>query len=388
MTELYNSLPTVANACLLLADGTRLYGQAIGKPGATIGEICFNTSMTGYQEILTDPSYTGQLICFTFPHIGIIGTNDEDIESLEAYAAGLIVREPLTPPSNFRSTSDFNEWLKRNGVTGISGIDTRALTKHIRDNGAQNAAIVTWEGEDMPKMGDMAEQLASAPNMEGLELASMASCKDSYGWDSSEWVLGEGYPKTSEGEYNVVAIDFGQKLNILRCLTSRGCKVTALPGSSSADDILALKPDGIFISNGPGDPSATAAYASNVLKPLIDAGIPIFGICLGHQLIAHAVGGKTVKMKQGHRGANHPVKNLERNIVEITSQNHGFVVEAASLPENAEVTHFSLFDGTVEGLRLKDKPVFSVQYHPESSPGPHDSRYLFDDFVGMMQSST
>lgn len=368
----------------MLADGAVFYGQSVGAIGHTVGEICFNTSMTGYQEILTDPSYTGQLICFTFPHIGNVGCNAEDVESKGKYASGLIVREPITPPSNFRSEAPLEDWLKERNIPGISGVDTRALTHYIRDKGAQNAAIITWEAGNQPDIQPALDLLKAAPSMEGLDLASHACSNEAYPWAESIWSLDNGHMAVEDSQYHVVAIDFGQKLNILRSLSSAGCRVTSVPSSYSAEQILAIKPDGIFVSNGPGDPAATAKYASKVIQPLIDSGLPMFGICLGHQLIALAAGGKTTKMAQGHRGANHPVKNLQTGLVEITSQNHGFVVLADGLPEHIDVTHISLFDGTVEGLRLKDKPVFSVQYHPESSPGPHDSRYLFEEFVGMM----
>lgn len=375
------------DALLLLADGTVFYGRGIGNPGTVTGEICFNTAMTGYQEVLTDPSYHGQIITFTFPHIGNVGANPEDIESVNHGANGLIVRELVTPPSNYRSTIDFNLWLKEKEITGISGIDTRALTRHIRLHGAQNCLIAYIEGGTAQNLDALKEKLGKVPNLDGLELAKNVTTKSSYGWSETRWKHGVGYGKSEKGKFKVVAIDYGEKLNILRSLTERGCQVTAVGSETSAEDIIAMKPDGIFLSNGPGDPAATGKYAVNTIRSLINAGLPIFGICLGHQLVSLAMGAKTEKMHQGHRGANHPVKNLKSGAVEITSQNHGFVVTEGSLPKDVEITHISLFDGTIEGVRHKTKPVFSVQYHPESSPGPHDSQYLFDDFLKLMEEN-
>ncbi len=373
-------------AVLLLADGSTFYGYGIGNTGIVTGEICFNTSLTGYQEILTDPSYKGQIITFTFPHIGNVGTNEEDIESEHITANGLIIRELITPASNFRSTSELQRWLSKHKMTGICGIDTRALTRMIRLKGPQNCLIVHTEEGKLPSVVELKKKLDDVPDLDGLELAKSVTTHSMYDWNQTRWKLGKGYGTTTEQKYHVVAIDYGDKLNILRSLASRGCKVTVVPADISAKDIMSLKPDGIFLSNGPGDPAATAEYAVPVIKELIDANIPVFGICLGHQLLALALGAQTEKMHQGHRGANHPVKNHDTEMVEITSQNHGFVVTLRSIPEHVEVTHTSLFDGTVEGVRHKSKPAFSVQYHPESSPGPHDSQYLFDKFVKLMET--
>lgn len=381
------TIPAPYNAALLLADGAVFYGYGIGAHGSAMGEICFNTGMTGYQEILTDPSYCAQVITFTFPHIGNVGTNDEDVESRDVFAAGLIVREAITAPSNFRSSAGFDEWLKARGVTGISGIDTRALTRHIRRNGAQNVAILYSEERSLDSAALRAE-LAARPSLEGMELSKRVSTKETYEWTQTCWQLGRGFGEQSKSKRHVVAIDYGEKYNILRLLAQYDCRVTVVPADTSAKAILALKPDGVFLSNGPGDPAATGEYALPILRELIAASLPIFGICLGHQLLALAVGARTEKMHQGHRGANQPVQDQRSRRVEITSQNHGFVVCHSSLPADAEVTHLSLFDGTIEGFRLKDKPVFAVQYHPESSPGPHDSRYLFQQFMEMMDAQT
>jgi carbamoyl-phosphate synthase small subunit len=381
-------LPSNANACLMLADGTVFFGNGIGAQGMTGGEICFNTAMTGYQEVLTDLSFAGQIITFTFPHIGNVGSNDEDNEAVKPAVAGLVLREKPTDPSNFRSNSHLETWLAKHGITGIYGIDTRALTRHIRHHGAQNAVIAHVKTGDTIDINALKAALNNCPDMTGCELAATVTCDAPYEWTQTTWELGSGYGTQEKTDYHVVAFDFGEKLNILRSLAQRGCKVTVVPAKTSAQDVLKFKPDGIFLSNGPGDPSATGAYAVPVLKQLIDSGIPMFGICLGHQLLGQALGGKTAKLPQGHRGANHPVKNLETGAVEITSQNHGFAVIADSLPSDVKVTHISLFDGTVEGLRSTTKPVFTVQYHPESSPGPHDSQYLFDNFVSLMKNAS
>jgi carbamoyl-phosphate synthase small subunit len=380
-------IPPHANACLMLADGKVFFGNGIGAEGITSGEICFNTAMTGYQEVLTDSSFAGQIITFTFPHIGNVGCNEEDIETVKPSVSGLVVRELPTAPSNFRSTQSFDAWLKKHGITGIHGVDTRALTRYIRHHGAQNAAIMVAKSAKQLDLTALQKAIADCPDMHGRELAASVTTSKTYEWTQTAWKLGTGYGKLTAPQFHVVAIDYGEKLNILRRLAERGCKVTVVPARTSAEDILKLKPDGIFLSNGPGDPAATGEYAVPVLKKLIDSGIPIFGICLGHQLLGLALGGKTEKLEQGHRGANHPVKNLETGAVEITSQNHGFAVIQDSLPKDVKVTHVSLFDGTVEGLRATGKPLFTVQYHPESSPGPHDSQYLFDDFVKLMKTS-
>lgn len=384
----------LADACLILADGTVFWGRNFGWGGTVFGEICFHTGMTGYQETLTDPSFSGQIITFTFPHIGNTGCNGDDIESdstgraLRLGAAGLITREYPTTPSNWRSVESFNDWLAARGIAGICGVDTRAITRHIRMKGAQNAAIVRVRSSEFGvQLEEIKEKLAAMPSMAGLELAATVTCEKPYHWTEARWRNApECRMPIPDPRFHVVAIDYGEKLNILRCLVSHGCKVTVVPAKTPAKEILALKPDGVFLSNGPGDPAATGAYAVPVLQELIASGLPVFGICLGHQLLALALSGKTAKMPQGHRGANHPVQDLATGKVEITSQNHGFAVLAESLPAGVTVSHVSLFDGTVEGLRVEGKPVFSVQYHPESSPGPHDSMYLFERFVDLMKS--
>ncbi|HEU5046771.1 MAG TPA: glutamine-hydrolyzing carbamoyl-phosphate synthase small subunit [Rickettsiales bacterium] len=383
-----NELPSHMNAALLLADGTIFYGKALGAAGTVFGEICFNTAMTGYQEIMTDPSYNGQIVTFTFPHIGNVGCNAQDIESDSGRhlgACGLVVRQGITEPSNYRATLHFDDWLIKKKITGISGVDTRALTRHIRKNGAQNVAIIAGsEPLSMQKLQQAYEELKRHPSLKGMELAKKVTVAKPYEWIEPRLLLTGSKPQTIK--HHVVAVDYGEKLNILRCLASLGCKITVVPAETSAEEILALKPDGVFLSNGPGDPAATGQYAVPVIRKLVDSGLPVFGICLGHQMLALALGGKTEKMHQGHRGANHPVKHLETGKVEITSQNHGFVV-SEDLPPELEVTHRSLFDGTIQGLKHKSKPVFCVQGHPEASPGPHDSLYLFEKFVGMMNNA-
>ncbi len=390
MTEPFVTPP---NAALVLADGSVFSGYGIGKEGSTSGEICFNTSMTGYQEILTDPSYTGQLICFTFPHVGNVGCNVEDLESTvenqeTSGASGLILREAITEPSNFRATAHLNDWLKRRGITGISGIDTRALTRHIRTSGAQNCAIGFVAQGAWQLAREKAEKaLSQAPDMNGLELSAHVTTKENYEWNTPRWSLtpARHAPPATHHPLHVVAVDYGIKLNILRSLTSAGCRVTIVPATATAEEILAHKPDGVFLSNGPGDPAATGSYAVPVIKKIIATDIPVFGICLGHQMLGIALGCRTEKMRQGHRGANHPVKDLATGKVEITSQNHGFAISDAGLPPEVLVTHRSLFDGTIQGIAVKGKPIFSVQGHPEASPGPQDSQYLFAQFVGMIQ---
>jgi len=377
-------IPPNADACLVLADGKVFFGKGIGADSIGVGEICFNTGMTGYQETLTDLSFSQQIITFTFPHIGNIGCNEEDIESIRPSVSGLVVRELPTTPSSFRSHISLDTWLKNHNIPGIAGVDTRALTRYIRKVGAQNGAIARIPSTGF-NLQSIMDAVKACPPMEGRELAGTVTCKAPYEWTLGTWALGDISHK-STNKYHVVAIDYGEKLNILRCLAQRDCKVTVVPAKTSAEAILAYKPDGIFLSNGPGDPAATGVYAVPELQKLIASGTPIFGICLGHQLLGLAFGGKTEKLKQGHRGANQPVKNLETGAVEITSQNHGFAVVAGTMPSHIKVTHISLFDGTVEGLRSTEKPVFAVQYHPESSPGPHDSQYLFDNFVKMMES--
>jgi carbamoyl-phosphate synthase small subunit len=381
--------PPGANAALVLADGTVFWGRGVGAAGTRVGEVCFNTSMTGYQEILTDPSYAGQIITFTFPHIGNVGANAEDVETMTPAARGLVLRADITEPENFRATRPLDEWLKSYGLVGISGIDTRALTRRIRDLGAPNGALchapLSDERGGQLDIASLHTQAKEWPGLEGMDLALEVTCRQTYAWDETGWKLGEGYGRLTEPKHHVVAIDYGAKRNILRCLASAGCRVTVVPATASAADVLRHKPDGVFLSNGPGDPAATGQYAVPVIKELLATGIPMFGICLGHQMLALALGGRTEKLAKGHRGANHPVKDLATGKVEITSQNHGFVVMPESLPAEAEVSHVSLFDQTNEGLRLKGKPVFSVQYHPEASPGPQDSHYLFERFVKLIE---
>jgi carbamoyl-phosphate synthase small subunit len=375
-----------ATALLVLADGTVLEGFGLGASGHAVGEVCFNTAMTGYEEILTDPSYAGQIITFTFPHIGNVGANPEDIEATTPAARGLIVRADVTEPANWRATQHLRAWLLSHGLIGIAGVDTRRLTRRIRDLGAPTGVI-----RHAPDGGiDVDAAVAQArawPGLEGMDLAAEVTTRQSYEWDETRWALGAGYGRQDKPRFNVVAIDYGAKRNILRNLAERGCKVTVVPAAATAEDVMRHKPDGVFLANGPGDPAATGVYAVPVIQQLIATGIPIFGICLGHQLLGLALGGKTAKMAIGHRGANHPVKDLETGKVEITSQNHGFVVVPDSLPAGVEKTHVSLFDGTLEGLKLVGKPVFSVQYHPEASPGPRDSHYLFDRFIDLMRTS-
>jgi carbamoyl-phosphate synthase small subunit len=376
--------PPGATAALVLADGTIFWGRGIGAAGTVVGEVCFNTSMTGYQEILTDPSYAGQIITFTFPHIGNVGTNEEDIETSTPAARGLVLRADITDPANFRSTKHLDGWLKSYNLVGISGIDTRALTRRIRDLGAPNGTLC-HAPDGKFDLDALRAKAMTWPGLEGMDLALEVTCRQMYTWDQTRWALGKGYGKLENPKFKVVAVDYGAKRNILRCLSNAGCAVTVVPATATAEDILRHKPDGVFLSNGPGDPAATGEYAVPVLKELLQKDVPIFGICLGHQLLSLALGAKTEKLDRGHRGANHPVKDLQTGKVEITSQNHGFVVVPESLPKDVEVTHVSLFDGTNEGIRHKSKPAFSVQYHPEASPGPEDSHYLFDRFVEMME---
>lgn len=375
-----------STAVLILEDGTIFHGQGFGAETKNIGELCFNTSMTGYQEIMTDPSYAGQIITFTFPHIGNTGTNAEDIETLNPAARGMVVREEITNPSSWRQDNHLDAWLKHHNLPGIAGIDTRALTKRIRDLGAPKAAIIYRE--DMKFDTDsVLQEIKEWNGLNGLDLAIEVTTKESYNWDEALWVLGQGYAKQDTPNKTIVAIDYGAKRNILRCLAATGAKVIVVPAQTSAEEILKHKPDGVFLSNGPGDPSATGQYAVPVIKELLEKEIPLFGICLGHQLLSLAVGATTQKMHLGHRGANHPVKDVHTGKVEITSQNHGFEVITDTLPETAELTHFSLFDKTNEGMRLKNKKAFSVQYHPEASPGPQDSHYLFDRFITMIDEA-
>ncbi len=378
--------PKDATGVIVFNDGTVLWGRGFGAETSRVGEICFNTSMTGYQEILTDPSYAGQIITFTFPHIGNTGTNPEDIETVNPAACGLIVREDITNPSNWRTSKHLDQWLKSYDLPGISGIDTRALTRRIRDGGAPNG-VIAYAPDGKFDIEDLLKQAQAWPGLDGLDLAKGVSCTQTYSWDETLWDLKEGYGKQANPEFHVVAVDYGAKRNILRCLAASGCKVTVVPATSSVEDIMAHKPDGVFLSNGPGDPAATGKYAVPVIRDLLAKNMPIFGICLGHQMLALALGGATRKMHLGHRGANQPVKDIHTGKVEITSQNHGFEVLPDTLPKNVEVTHVSLFDGSNEGLRVTDKPAFSVQYHPEASPGPQDSHYLFGRFVEMIKES-
>ena len=378
-----SGLEAPATALLVLEDGTVFGGQGIGASGRAVGEVCFNTAMTGYQEILTDPSYAGQIITFTFPHIGNVGANPEDVETTTPAARGLVLQGDITEPANWRAAQDLNAWLKSQGLIGISGLDTRRLTRRIRDAGAPRGCIA-----HDPQGGLDPQALLDAtldwPGLDGMDLAKEVTCRQTYGWNETPWQLDTGYGQLSKPRRHVVAVDFGAKRNILRTLAGHGCQVTVVPATASEEDILRHKPDGIFLSNGPGDPAATGTYAVPVVRRLIEAGLPIFGICLGHQILALALGARTEKMHLGHRGANHPVKDLATGKVEITSQNHGFVLVEGSLPKGTEATHVSLFDGSNEGIRVKDRPVFSVQYHPEASPGPHDSHYLFERFVALI----
>jgi carbamoyl-phosphate synthase small subunit len=377
-----------ATALLVLADGTVFEGHGLGATGSAVGEVCFNTAMTGYQEILTDPSYAGQIVTFTFPHIGNVGTNDEDIETVNMAATpgarGAILQAAITDPSNYRATRHLDQWLRARGIIGLSGIDTRALTALIREKGMPNAVIAN-EPSGLFDLAALKKNARDWPGLVGMDLVPMVTSGQRFSWDEGEWAWGKGYARAENPEFHVVAIDYGVKRNILRLLASNGCKVTVVPATTSAEDIMALKPDGVFLSNGPGDPAATGEYAVPVIREMIDKSVPTFGICLGHQMLGIALGGRTVKMHQGHHGANHPVKDLTTGKVEVTSMNHGFAVDKDSLPANVEQTHISLFDGSNCGIALKDKPVFSVQYHPEASPGPRDSHYLFKRFVEMMR---
>jgi carbamoyl-phosphate synthase small subunit len=378
--------PAGATGCLVLASGDVLWGRGFGAEGDAVGEVCFHTAMTGYQEVMTDPSFAGQIITFTFPHIGNVGANPDDLEADDPHALGVIVREDVTEPSNFRSAERLDKWMRRHRRIGLAGVDTRALTRRIRGGGAPNAVIA----HRADGLFDVEALLAAArgwPGLEGMDLAREVSTATHYGWEGGVWRLGFGYGEPEETDLcdgkrpHVVAIDYGSKRNIFRNLVRAGAKVSVVPATATAEQVMALKPDGVFLSNGPGDPAATAEYAAPVIRALLDTGLPLFGICLGHQLLGLAVGARTTKMFQGHRGANHPVRRLADGAVEITSMNHGFAVERESLPANVRETHVSLFDGSNAGLELTDRPAFSVQYHPEASPGPQDSLYLFERFV-------
>ena len=371
---------------IVFADGRTVWGKGFGSEGQVVGELCFHTAMTGYQEIMTDPSFARQILAFTFPHIGNVGANEEDVEAGEAHALGCLVREAVTSPSNFRASQDFPGWMAATGRIGISGVDTRALTRLVRKEGPPTIAIAhNAKGEfDLEALQQMA---AEWPGLEGMDLAKEVSCDQLEAWSGGKWELGEGYRLGGNdmSQPHVVAIDYGAKRNIFRNLVEAGARVTVLPATASFDEVMAEEPDGFFLSNGPGDPAATGEYAVPVIKAMLDSKKPLFGICLGHQMLALAVGGKTAKMFQGHRGANHPVKRLDDGTVEITSMNHGFAVERQGLPDNVRETHVSLFDDSNCGIELTDRPAFSVQYHPEASPGPQDSFYLFEKFVGMMR---
>ncbi|MFV8823391.1 glutamine-hydrolyzing carbamoyl-phosphate synthase small subunit [Thauera sp. WH-2] len=374
------------SALLALADGTVFHGKGIGAVGSTVGEVVFNTSMTGYQEILTDPSYCRQIVTLTYPHIGNTGVNTEDVESTRVQAAGLVIRDLPILASNFRMSERLDSYLRAQNVVAIAGLDTRRLTRVLREKGAQAGCIVTAaEGETLNADAAVA-QARSFPGLAGMDLAKVVSASERYPWAESEWVLGEGYGKCEDGRFHVVAYDFGVKYNILRMLAERGCRLTVVPAQTPAAEVLALQPDGVFLSNGPGDPEP-CDYAIEAIRELIAARVPTFGICLGHQLLALASGAKTMKMKFGHHGANHPVKDLDSGQVLITSQNHGFAVDPTSMPANLRVTHQSLFDGSNQGIARTDAPAFSFQGHPEASPGPHDVAYLFDRFIGLMESA-
>ena len=374
-------------ALLLASDGTKIYGHGFGATGHTFGEVCFNTAMSGYQEIITDPSYASQIVAFTFPHIGNVGVNPADIETsntTKAEAArGIIVRERVSDPSNFRAQDHLSDWLVAQQIIGISGVDTRAITTRIRDHGMFNAVLAHAPDGQFDEAA-LAAELKDFAGLEGADLAGRVTSAENYAWAQGRWHWPEGFSEET-ARHHVVALDFGIKKNILRCLASVGCRVTVVPATTAASDIMALEPDGIFLSNGPGDPAATGAYAVAQISALVESGLPVFGICLGHQMLALALGAQTQKMKQGHHGANHPVKDVETGKVEITSMNHGFTVDRETLPDTVAETHISLFDGTNCGIRLKDRPVFSVQYHPEASPGPQDSHYLFDRFTAAME---
>ena len=380
-----SDMPQGATAALVLADGSVMWGRGFGAHAeSAVGEVCFNTGMSGYQETLTDPSYAGQVVTFTFPHIGNVGANAEDIEG-DIAARGLIVNRDVTEPSNWRATQPLDAWLRSRGIAGIAGIDTRALTRRVRDQGAP-AGVLAYPSSGRIDVAALARQAAAWPGLEGMDLAREVSCTQSYAWDETRWAWPAGFGRQIASHRHVVAVDYGAKRNILRSLASAGCRVTVVPATATADDILRHRPDGVFLSNGPGDPAATGAYAVPAIRGVLASGLPLFGICLGHQLLGLALGGQTYKLARGHRGANQPVQELATGRVEITSQNHGFAVDGGSLPAGVRVTHRSLFDGSNEGLACDDRPVFSVQYHPESSPGPADSLHLFERFVAMMEA--
>ena len=375
-----SSKPT---ACLVLADGTVFYGAGFGATGRTVAELCFNTAMTGYQEIMTDPSYAGQIVTFTFPHIGNTGVNAEDDETADPVSAGMVVKWDPTASSSWRATEELGAWLAKRGRIAMGGVDTRRLTRAIRAQGAPHVAM-EHNPDGAFDLEALVKEARAFNGLEGLDLAKDVTCAQSYQWDETRWAWPDGFGKRSEKGHKVVAVDYGAKRNILRCLASAGCDVTVLPASATAEDILSHNPDGVFLSNGPGDPAATGEYAVPAIKGVLEADIPVFGICLGHQMLALALGAKTIKMNHGHHGANHPVKDYTTGKVEITSMNHGFTVDTQTLPAGVSETHVSLFDGSNCGIRVDGKPVFSVQYHPEASPGPQDSYYLFERFANAM----
>ena len=390
MTETTGWAERKVTAVLVLADGTVLEGEGFGATGEAVGEVCFNTAMTGYQEVLTDPSYNGQILTFTFPHIGNVGANDEDIESVIASSAanaiGLVVLAPVTDPSNHRAQLHFNDWLTRRGIVGLSGVDTRALTALMRDKGVPNA-VIAHDPDGRFDLDALKAKAKAWSGLVGLDLVPKVTTTTPFQWDETVWELGEGFGRQDAPRYKVVAIDYGIKRNILRLLAGAGCAVTVVPSTATAAEIVAMKPDGVFLANGPGDPAATGEYAVPVIRDLLERKVPTFGICLGHQLLALAIGASTSKMHQGHHGANHPVMDYTTNKVEIVSMNHGFAVDGATLPNNARETHRSLFDGSNSGLELTDRPAFSVQHHPEASPGPTDSHYLFTRFTELMDKA-
>ena len=378
-------MPAKPTACLALADGTLFYGKGFGAKGMRVAELCFNTAMTGYQEIMTDPSYAGQIVTFTFPHIGNTGVTPEDDETADPVAEGMIVKWDPTAPSNWRAAGDLVSWLEKTNRIGMGGVDTRRLTRAIRQQGAPHVALA-HDPDGNLDIEALVKAARGFPGLVGLDLAKGVSCAQSYRWDEKRWAWPEGYTKRTGAAPKVVAIDYGAKRNILRCLASVGCDVTVMPATTTAEEVLAQNPDGVFLSNGPGDPAATGAYAVPMIQGVLAADLPVFGICLGHQMLALALGAKTVKMNHGHHGANHPVKDLESGKVEITSMNHGFTVDSQTLPAGVIETHVSLFDGSNCGIRMADRPVFSVQYHPEASPGPQDSFYLFERFAQAIQA--
>ena len=382
--------PRIATGVIVLADGVVIEGFGVGATGSAVGEVCFNTAMTGYEEILTDPSYAAQIVTFTFPHIGIVGVNDEDIEVVNAASAtaavGAIMRADISEASNFRARARLDSWMKARGIIGVTGVDTRALTTLIRERGMPNA-VIAHAPDGAFDLDALRAEAARWPGIDGMDLVPAVGSTQRSNWDETSWTLENGYRRRGAARFHVVAIDYGTKRNILRLLNDTGCAVTVVPATASAEEILALKPDGVVLSNGPGDPAATGEYAVPTIQALLETKTPLFGVCLGHQLLGLAVGARTVKMPQGHHGANHPVKDFLTGKVEVVSMNHGFAVDRASLPANAEETHVSLFDGSNCGLALADRPAFSVQYHPEASPGPRDSHYLFQRFVDLIAAS-